>query len=1047
MSEKKFHIRPYRCSISPNARKADMLKATISYLDSLTSVFRSGFTALLAGIDPSTVSRLAPSGAVGSPDLWSAVNWFRIVPLAEAGDARVGQASLKNLFRGYAGHEPDEEASIYMESRVDDKRHAWVDCRAMFRAMALECGLEEAQLASDVFALASREVIVFKDGEINGWGIASLLFGEGEKADSQKKVALLRSVRLALEGDYATYEELSGLMLAKTGASSGSDLLDEYKRSEKGGSSGGRHPFFDEVFRRGGRVKQDERERLLKSCDTAIQKQGQALPLSHVAFWRQWFLRRVTLLRNRRQESFAVCITNALMDLQPKNLRNVHYVTNPKSEKDKGVLELRVDVKNNEGPDVAGAQAVFDAYMARLAPDLRFSVMPRHLGSLKDLYALWAKLGRDEAIEEYLEGYEGPFSKRPIAGILQIIHAHRGKVGHESLLRAARLNRAMDRLERKRAHACAAGNKGYVYGNSSMVGRINPQGLEVGGRKSGRSPMMWVTLDLVDGDRFAQHHLPFHSARFFSEVYCHGDGLPATRVPGMVRNRRNGLAIGNGLGGEGLSALRAGGDRRKRANKRTLRALENITHNVEIDPSTSFTLREDGIIISHRIEKIEPKLVAFGDRALGFDLNQTGAHTFAVLQKVDSGGLDVGHSRVSIVLTGTVRSICKGNQASGGRDYDMLSYDGPERDDGAFTAWRSDRQAFLMSAIRELPTPAEGEKDYKADLLSQMASLDHYRRLYAYNRKCLGIYIGALRRATRRQAVAAFKDEILSIANHRCGPLMRGSLSVNGMESLANLKGLATAYLSKFKDSKSEDLLSKDEEMADLYRACARRMTGKRKERYRRAASEIVRLANEHGCLFVFGEKELPTTSKGNKSKQNQRSTDWSARAIVKAVKEACEGCGLGFKPVWKEYSSLTDPFERDGDGRPALRCRFAKVAAPDSELPPRLTKAVGSYVKNALKADKAEKKQTCYQRGAIEFCSRHGIDVRKATDKAIRKAVRGSSDLLVPFDGGRTFLLSTRLSPESRKVEWAGRTLYEFPSDMVAAINIACRGLEPRKA
>ena len=1079
----KNQIIGYEVKLDINDRKRAFVRDTLRYFTQTSDVFRKGLICLFAGVNPEMISGYLPEGE--SSDLWCAVNWFRLVDLSEglvSEEQVVDGSELCRRFQNYAGHAPDRQAEIYLTRRSEgDVQYVWADCHAGYRRFCREVGLSPDEMEFDVLALVARGYIKFDKGENDAWGFVSAVFGDGVKEDTKNKIRMLEGMRRAAHAKPATYEELQESALRETGCSDIKQMIREYKsgqQDDKEGvskSSGGSHAFFVKYFLRGadrvcGPIGEKELASFVNSCDKTLKQKTscEEAPITHSAVWKRWFKRRIPHTVGSIQEPYSVACDHAMADISSKNCLNARMVSCPdsgqvaerrkkgtkaKKGRSSGVLEMQDKVSSLSSNGVDLAKAVFDSFNDALDRDrkededsCRFEVLRHHLGKLSDLYEIWVKNDCDSGIVLYLEEYEGSISKQPKEELLRAIYPHRESIKAKEFMDAAHRNDLIQKIESRKAHPTVRGNRGVGYGNSKMRGKIMPQSNMHNGRKAGLNPEMWLEADLLNGERWEKHHLKFHSSQFFDQVYCHKDGLPNTKIPGLPRLARHGMPIGLSISPDDVPLVnRVSGNGRRcpRANKRNLRAVANITHNVELHPETAFEIRSNGeyASISHRVQDVAEKSIEAGDLILGYDRNQTAQDTYAVLRVVNEGGHAHRGNMLEIVAVGKISSKSMKRRTDGSMyECDDLSYDGLPYSE--FSEWREERKAFMHRLIPLLPpaTKKLGSRREPMNLPRELEALTHCKSLYVWNRRFLTIFRIALKRALKELASDLFRQEILDICHANLSPLKRSSLSKAGVESLQRLKSLVLAYLSKMKAKREDSLLEADPEFAELFKVITDRLNAKRLEKAKRTASDIVRLANLHGCSFVSGESDLPTTSKGKKNFQNATNMDWMARRVEDLVKGMCKRAGIAWRGIDPSYTSQRDPFQVEADGRSVLRCRFYR--AESASAPDCVVDGLVRYTKNAVKNMEQSNPLSSFQRGGLAFCSQYGIEPARLTPRVVREVLAKHEVVYVPRSGGRYFFATLPLVAGSPVFEWGGQQMHVIDADEVAAINIALEAI-----
>jgi hypothetical protein len=980
-----------------------MVVDTMNWCDNACSVFFDLFVGLYGGVKIGDVTNFLTEkqDTTTDADLLCAINWFRAMPVSNP-DAVVGPEQLVVRFRDYSGHNPSPMASMYLSAPVNP-RYTWVDCRFLYQQMCQTLG---ANLDVDISTLVQTGLLpIQKDTQLNAYSFCSNVFGEGVKEDPSAKVTSYTAAANALSGatnPIITYEDyrqiLSSAITNRPSRKGAKDILAADLDSTKTGVLPGNY------------VSQ---RIAMYQASAASKARGVVLPNR---------LRVKAYLQNLVGLNY-ICTTwaapmlRAVGDIKSKNSNNYRFV----GER----LERQQEIDNLLAvSNIRSAQAILQQFRANESN--QFYIKKRHIGKgLPSLYDMWDLMDEKEGIDNYIQSLKGDKTERlPIRELLQIIYPHRKSVSAELFLSAAELTDVEDRQNRCMVHPTVRGSLVINFGKSSTIfGAITPPDTLIKFRgemvPAGQTGMIWFTMHLVDGGKWVKHHIPCHSSRYFEEIYAWKKDLPTLPFP---RRSLYGYAIGNKI-----SDTRKIDLRRKKASKQYLRTLENMTHNVEFDPTTQFMVDQElNVTITARVKKIPPvRDVPVGSRIMGLNKNQTIRDCYSIWERVEantSGSFQhpvVQDVWLRLVADGHVTSTVNGPNGQ----IDQMSYSGP--DVANCGNWMQERSNFITSV------------DDADQSIMKHFLWNNRVKLYAWN--C--VYAGTLMKAISKQMTTAnrnlFRNEILSFVGGRFGCRL-GSLAQVSLDLLRRMKSVISCYFSRNNAFTIEERSAFDKELMELFESLDNKMNNKRKEKVNRTLSSIFQVAKQHNVVRLVVTKNLQTPDANVRSVMNQRSVDWCARKIEEKIVDLGNVIGIYVDLVEALDLSHLDPFIYIAKGDVGKECQFDEVES--SSLLPIHTSMFRDW--HGL-VNKGRTTTPIYHSALRSFASHYGLrfdDLARIKAAELAKMLPDQK-VFIPHRGGRFFMSTYPVTSTSRPVSYDGRQRFLNSGDMVAPVNTMLRG------
>ena len=1021
-------IRPYTSKLAPNDPKRKMLNDTFNWLDHAYKVFFDISVALFGGIDYEAAEELIDEKSTFDADLLCAIMWFRLEEKSNNPGPLQTTEQRTRLFQKYSGHEPSSFAQEYIKGNTDAEKYEWVDCRLKFADLARNIHTTQESLKIDAYTLFMNKLIpVSKDDEFNAYGFISQLFGTGKKEDRSVKASMLEEISNIIEDKKPnTWEEYQDLIKKTFNVSNYKEL----KEKLSAGSSGRDGSLVIDLKEEKTGLLQPNfiKNRIVKFREDADKKRT-VFSLPNRMKLREFISSQIGPFE---QNSWSAILNRSMAAIQSKNSSNILY-TNQKQERNNEIQELLKE-------DILSAANILNDFRRG---EFNSSVVSKnHLGSrLNELFEMWQALKMNDGIEKYTDLCKDNFSRRPVSALLQHIYPYFDKITAKQFLDAASYNTLIETNNRKKIHPTVTGPTVCNWGPKSTInGSITPPNQMVKDRPAGSHGMIWVTMTVRDNGRWVKHHLPFHNSRYYEEHYCYREGLPTKNQP---RTKQLGTQVGSIISAPSLAILKSQeeqdrrNDRKSRfkAHKSIIRSQENIKYNVAFDKSTNFDVtRKNGeffITISSRVTtpKHSHKLNV-GDIIMGLDNNQTAPCTYSIwriVEKDTEGSFFHNKIWLQLVTDGKITSIVDNN-----RQVDQLSYAGVEYSN--FAEWRKDRRQFLRSI----------NEDYvkKSDNWLNM-------NLYQWNAEYSRLLLGVMKDNKDKNIQNTFRAEIEELICGKFG-IRLGSLSHHSLQFLTNCKSLISSYFMLNNKKEEHDQESFDSDFFRLMKSIDDKRIRKRKEKSSRISSSVLQIARENNVKSLCVEGDLPTATKKTKPKQNQKSIDWCARAVVKKLNDGCKVLGINLQAIDPRDTSHLDPFVYYGKKSTKVGKEARYVIVEPSNIKEYMTKKFTDWHRGVSKKSKKGDVQTSttaplYQEALKQFADHYKLDfdsLPKMKFYELAKILEDHKQVIIPCRGGRAYLSTYPITKDSSKINFNGRERWYNQSDVVAAVNIVLRGI-----
>ena len=1021
-------IRPYTSKLAPNDPKRKMLNDTFNWLDHAYKVFFDVSVALFGGIDYEAAEELIDEKSTFDADLLCAIMWFRLEEKSNNPGPLQTTEQRTRLFQKYSGHEPSSFAQEYIKGNTDTEKYEWVDCRLKFADLARNIHTTQESLKTDAYTLFMNKLIpVSKDDEFNAYGFISQLFGTGKKEDRSVKASMLEEISNIIEDKKPnTWEEYQDLIKKTFNVSNYKEL----KEKLSAGSSGRDGSLVIDLKEEKTGLLQPNfiKNRIVKFREDADKKRT-VFSLPNRMKLREFISSQIGPFE---QNSWSAVLNRSMAAIQSKNSSNILY-TNQKQERNNEIQELLKE-------DILSAASILNDFRRG---EFNSSVVSKnHLGSrLNELFEMWQSLKMNDGIEKYIDLCKDNFSRRPVSALLQYIYPYFDKITAKQFLDAASYNTLVETNNRKKIHPTVTGPTVCNWGPKSTInGSITPPNQMVKDRPAGSHGMIWVTMTVRDNGRWVKHHLPFHNSRYYEEHYCYREGLPTKNQP---RTKQLGTQVGSIISAPSLAILKSQeeqdrrNDRKSRfkAHKSIIRSQENIKYNVAFDKSTNFDVtRKNGeffITISSRVTtpKYSHKLNV-GDIIMGLDNNQTAPCTYSIwriVEKDTEGSFFHNKIWLQLVTDGKITSIVDNN-----RQVDQLSYAGVEYSN--FAEWRKDRRQFLRSI----------NEDYvkKSDNWLNM-------NLYQWNAEYSRLLLGVMKDNKDKNIQNTFRAEIEELICGKFG-IRLGSLSHHSLQFLTNCKSLISSYFMLNNKKEEHDQESFDSDFFRLMKSIDDKRIRKRKEKSSRISSSVLQIARENNVKSLCVEGDLPIATKKTKPKQNQKSIDWCARAVVKKLNDGCKVLGINLQAIDPRDTSHLDPFVYYGKKSTKVGKEARYVIVEPSNIKEYMTKKFTDWHRGVSKKSKKGDVQTSttaplYQEALKQFADHYKLDfdsLPKMKFYELAKILEDHKQVIIPCRGGRAYLSTYPITKDSSKINFNGRERWYNQSDVVAAVNIVLRGI-----
>lgn len=999
-------FRPYQSKLYPNSRKAPMVKNTFEWLHRAYGSFFDMIIALYGGLQHKDVSNLLSENddRITDPDLICAINWFRVCPCSGNPSPVSDLQTRIDRFRQYAGHEPSHIAAAYLSAPIDVEKDEWVDCRQLYQQFCQTVG---ANLDVDLSTLVQSGLLpVVKDDSLNSYSFVSNLFGEGKKEDPNVKSAVYAAVATALSNQnpttYEEYRQLLSQVVPVHPAGRGKDILNIDLNETKTG-------LLPNYF------VENRRARYSKSA--ADKARGLALPNR---------LKIKSVILNMlsggtyNTGAWSAPMLKAFSDIKSKNSNNYRYTL----ERD----ERRTEIANLAVvPNIRDAQQVLQQF--RAGEFNEFVVEKRHISkALPSLYEMWEIMDMKEGIDNYIDALKSDkMERQPIREVLELIYPHRNTMSAELFLSAAELNKLEYQNNRRKVHPTVHGSLVVNFGkNSTIFGTITPPDKLIKFRgemvPAGQTGMIWFTMQLLDEGKWVKHHIPCHSSRFFEEIYAWKQDLPSLPYP---RRAVYGSAIGNKI-----SDTSKIDSRRKKCSKQYLRTLENMTHNVDFDPTTQFMVDGDyNVTITSRVQKIPTnRELPVGSRIMGLNKNQTIRDCYSIWERV-APNTEGSYQHPSMpdvwlqfVADGHIGSVVNGN-------IDQMSYAGPDVANCA--NWIQERSAFVTSID-------DDEQSFMKYFL-----WNNRTKLYAWNLNYSRLLTRTLRKRMTDANRDVFRKEIIAFICGRFGHRL-GSLTQISLDLIRQMKSLILSYFNLNKAFTLEEQSNSDKELFDVLNLLENKRVNKRKEKVNRTISSILQICKTYNVTRLVVTKNSPTATQDVKSSVNQRVMDWCARKIEEKIVDQANAVGVYVDLVDSLDLSHIDPFVYVSGGETGKECQFDEVTS--TSLLPIHTSMFKDW--HGM-INKGRTTTNLYNRGLREFASQYGLDFDQfgKIKSGELSALLPSGKVLIPHRGGRFFLSTHPVTSNAVRCVYAGRNRWLNSGDMVAPVNTMLRAFKRNRS
>lgn len=997
----KHVVRPFNGKVTATGKRLAYLEETFHYLEKAAGGVSTLFAALGSYLDATTISNLIKR----NQDLAVVVFRYHVVPKGEAHTLPVGTDMVSRFVDDY-GMEPNEFQRAYLDSPIDQEKYCWQDNRDVGCWLAEQLGVSEANMRAIAVTFYNNQMLYDCVKGTGSGNAVSLLFGSGKKSDySMKGVIAGKAASVLAKYRPATYQDARKMILEANGFTSLKDLVTAYGVT---GRSSALQIFMEGI--ESGPISSKTLDARIKKFTEDSERNGRKNLVPHAEAIRNWLIEQAGSGVENYQMAWCEVYGNVSADWNAKVESNFNFV----AEKVKALTELSNIQKST--PDLGKALKLFEDYLATCQDE--FVIAPYHFSVLEEVRIEMAT-GREfnDAYDDALNSLDMD-SKIPIQPLCKFLIERGGSISFDTFKSAAKYLKTQSKISGRYPHPFVTGNQGFTFGPKNIWAAINDPMMEYAdGRIAGGSAMMWVTATLLDGGKWVPHHIPFANTRYFEEVYASKKGLP---VLPCARDGKHSFKLGNNLSVERVEKVKKGG--RTKATKAQERILNNLTHNVQFDSSTTFIIRRQEesfvICVNHRHPApLMKKEMEIGDKMIGIDQNQTAPTTYAIVERVASGGIERNGKQYKTTAMGSIASL----QKTRGGEVDVLSYMGVDlsESENGFQA--------LWDECFDMVTKYGSENDVKY----YRSTAAWANRLYTWQKMYFKLLKQLMRRAKPEQ-MDHFRLHLQSLLFHsNLSPLHRHSLALTSLDATKVTRNCIHSYFSLLEMKTVEERMAGDK---PLYVALEKLYAGlveRRKERTKLTAGLLIRLCNEHGVQFAAIEGNLPVQGEGKNKSLNNTQQDWTARELEKRFKEMAEVTGIKAEAVLPHYTSHQDPFVYIKNTK-KMRCRWNW----------RTTKTFTD--RDALSIRRILSKPETgtnlyYQKGLKAFASKHKLDImemRKRKDAQWYLERIDDESFLVPMKFGRVYLSSVKLAGKET-VDMGGEILYLNDADQVAALNV----------
>lgn len=997
----KHVVRPFNGKVTATSKRLAYLEETFHYLEKAAGGVSTLFAALGSYLDATTISNLIKR----NQDLAVVVFRYHVVPKSEAHTLPVGTDMVSRFVDDY-GMEPNEFQRAYLDSPIDQEKYCWQDNRDVGCWLAEQLGVTDCDMKAIAITFYNNQMLYDCVKGTGSGNAVSLLFGSGKKSDySMKGVIAGKSASVLAKYRPATYQDARKMILEANGFTSLKDLVTAYGVT---GRSSALQIFMEGI--ESGPISSKTLDARIKKFTEDSERNGRKNLVPHAEAIRNWLIEQAGSGVENYQMAWCEVYGNVSADWNAKVESNFNFV----AEKVKALTELSNIQKST--PDLGKALKLFEDYLATCQDE--FVIAPYHFSVLEEVRIEMAT-GREfnDAYEEALNSLDMD-SKIPIQPLCKFLIERGGSISFDTFKSAAKYLKTQSKISGRYPHPFVTGNQGFTFGPKNIWAAINdPMMAYADGRIAGGSAMMWVTATLLDGGKWVPHHIPFANTRYFEEVYASKKGLS---VLPCARDGKHSFKLGNNLSAERVEKVKKGG--RTKATKAQERILNNLTHNVQFDSSTTFIIRRQEesfvICVNHRHPApLMKKEMEIGDKMIGIDQNQTAPTTYAIVERVASGGTVRNGKNYVVRAMGSIASL----QKTRGGEVDVLSYMGidlSESENGFQALWD---ECF------DMVTKYGSENDVKY----YRSTAAWANRLYTWQKMYFKLLKQLMRRAKPEQ-MDHFRLHLQSLLFHsNLSPLHRHSLALTSLDATKVTRNCIHSYFSLLEMKTVEERMAGDKPLYGVLEKLYAGLVERRKERTKLTAGLLIRLCNEHGVQFAAIEGNLPVQEEGKSKSLNNTQQDWTARELEKRFKEMAEVTGIKAEAVLPHYTSHQDPFVYIKNTK-KMRCRWNW----------RTTKTFTD--RDALSIRRILSKPETgtnlyYQKGLKAFASKHKLDImemRKRKDAQWYLERIDDESFLVPMKFGRVYLSSVKLAGKET-VDMGGEILYLNDADQVAALNV----------
>jgi hypothetical protein len=995
----KHIIRPFNGKVTATGKRLSYLEETFHYLEKAAGSVSTLFAGLGSYLDATTISNLIKK----NQDLAVVVFRYHVVPKGEAHTLPVGTDMVSRFVADY-GMEPNEFQRAYLDSPIDQEKYCWQDNRDVGSWLAEQLGVTDCDMKAIAVTFYNNQMLYDCVKGTGSGNAVSLLFGSGKKSDySMKGVIAGKAASVLVKYRPATYQDARKMILEANGFISVKDLVTSYGVT---GRSSALQIFMEGI--ESGPISSKTLDARIKKFTEDSERNGRKNLVPHAEAIRNWLIEQSGSGVENYQMAWCEVYGNVAADWNAKVESNFNFA----EEKVKALTELSNIQKST--PDLGKALKLFEEYLATCQDE--FVIAPYHFSVLEEV-RMEMVLGREfnDAYSVALDNMDME-SKQPIQPLCKFLIEDGGGISFETFRSAAKYVKTQSKIAGRYPHPFVTGNQGFTFGPKNIWSAINDPMMEYAdGRIAGGSAMMWVTATLLDGGKWVRHHIPFANTRYFEEVYASKKGLP---VLPCARDGKHSFKLGNNLSAERVEKVKEGG--RTKATKAQERILSNVSHNVQFDSSTTFIIRRQEesfvICVNHRHPApLMKKEMEVGDKIIGIDQNQTAPTTYAIVERIESGGIERNGKQYKVTAMGAISSV----QKTRGGEVDVLSYMGVELSDSK-NGFQS-----LWNKCLDFVTKHGTENDVKYYNNTAVWA----NKLYVWHK----MYFRLLKQLMRRaKDLKPFRDHLQHLLFHpNLSPLQRHSLSLTSLEATKIVRNCIHSYFSLLGLKTLDERKAADINLLEVLEKLYSGLVERRKERTKLTAGLLIRLCNEHGISFAAIEGDLPVVGEGKSKAANNTQQDWTAKELEKRFSEMAEVVGIKVIAVLPHYTSHQDPFVYSKNTK-KMRCRWNW----------RTTKTFTD--RDALSIRRILSKPETgtnlyYQKGLKAFAEKHGLDLaemKKRKDAQWYLERIQDKNFLVPMNGGRVYLSSVKLAGKET-IDMGGEILYLNDADQVAALNV----------